>query len=99
MAATKNQQFVTIDNQLINMQIIYKYYHEDLDAVEDETLRTRNFVEMNVQEQVYDLVKTSIVQNAQKRNQPLHIYSSMYDINDGFINDLGGELFLYKRLM
>jgi carbonic anhydrase len=46
------------------MQITYKCYQEDLEAVEDETLRIRSFVEMNVQEQVYDLVKTFIVQNA-----------------------------------
>ena len=43
---------------------------------------------MNVQEQVNDLGKTSIVQNAWKRNQPLHIHGWVYDINDGLINDL-----------
>jgi len=36
--------------------------------IKDETLRARRFVEVNVQEQVHDLGKTSIVQNAWKRN-------------------------------
>jgi carbonic anhydrase len=59
-----------------------------LDAIEDENERARRFVEVNVQEQVHDLGKTSIVQNAWRRNQPLHIHGWVYDINDGLINDL-----------
>jgi carbonic anhydrase len=39
-------------------------------------------------EQVYDLGKTSIVQNAWQRNQPLHIHGWVYDIKDGLIRDL-----------
>ena len=89
MAAMKNQQFGLIDNWLRHIKDVYRYYHLELDAIEDETLRARRFVEVNVQEQVYDLGKTSIVQNAWKRDQPLHIHGWAYDIHDGLINDLG----------
>ena len=89
MAAMKNQQFGLIDNWLRHIKDVYRFYHEELDAIEDETLRARRFVEVNVQEQVHDLGKTSIVQNAWKRNQPLHLHGWVYDINDGLINDLG----------
>ena len=89
MAAMKNQQFGLIDNWLRHIKDVYRFYHEELDAIEDEGLRARRFVEVNVQEQVHDLGKTSIVQNAWKRNQPLHLHGWVYDIHDGLINDLG----------
>jgi carbonic anhydrase len=89
MAAMKNQQFGLIDNWLRHIKDVYRYHHDELDAIQDETLRARRFVEVNVQEQVHDLGKTSIVQNAWKRNQPLHLHGWVYDIQDGLINDLG----------
>ena len=89
MAAMKNQQFGLIDNWLRHIKDVYRYHHDELDAIKDETLRARRFVEVNVQEQVHDLGKTSIVQNAWKRNQPLHLHGWVYDIHDGLINDLG----------
>ena len=88
IAAMKNQQFGLIDNWLRHIKDVYRYHHVELDAIEDEDLRARRFVEVNVQEQVHDLGKTSIVQNAWKRNQPLHIHGWVYDIKDGLINDL-----------
>ena len=50
--------------------------------------RGRRFVEVNVMEQVLDLGKTSIVQNAWKEGQPLHLHGWVYDIGDGIIKDL-----------
>ena len=98
MAAMKNQQFGLIDNWLRHIKDVYRYHHKELDAIEDETLRARRFVEVNVQEQVHDLGKTSIVQNAWKRNQPLHLHGWVYDIHDGLINDLGVNLTCPKDL-
>lgn len=88
IAAMNSQQFGLIDNWLRHIKDVYRYHHQELDAIKDEQERARRFVEVNVQEQVHDLGKTSIVQNAWKRNQPLHIHGWVYDINDGLIKDL-----------
>ena len=88
LAAMNNQQFGLIDNWLRHIKDVYRYHYKELDAIEDETLRARRFVELNVQEQVHDLSKTSIVQNAWKREQPLHIHGWVYDVKDGIIKDL-----------
>jgi carbonic anhydrase len=98
MAAMKNQQFGLIDNWLRHIKDVYRYHHKELDAIEDETLRARRFVEVNVQEQVHDLGKTSIVQNAWKNNQPLHLHGWVYDLHDGLINDLGVNFTCTKDL-
>ncbi len=88
LAAMGNKQFGLIDNWLRHIKDVYRYHHKELDAIEDLTERGRRFVEVNVIEQVHDLGKTSIVQNAWKNNQPLHIHGWVYDISDGIIKDL-----------
>jgi carbonic anhydrase len=88
MAAMENKQFGLIDNWLRHIKDVYRYHHKELDAIEDKTQRARRFVEVNVMEQVHDLGKTSIVQNAWKNKQPLHVHGWVYDIHDGIIKDL-----------
>ena len=87
-AAMENKQFGLIDNWLRHIKDVYRYHHKELDAIEDQTQRARRFVEVNVMEQVHDLCKTSIVQNAWKNKQPLHVHGWVYDIHDGIIKDL-----------
>jgi carbonic anhydrase len=87
-AAMENKQFGLIDNWLRHIKDVYRYHHKELDAIEDKTQRARRFVELNVMEQVHDLGKTSIVQNAWKNKQPLHVHGWVYDIHDGIIKDL-----------
>ena len=88
MAAMGNKQVGLIDNWLRHIKDVYRYHNHELDAITDETLRARRFVELNVMEQVHDLCKTSIVQNAWKKKQPLHVHGWVYDIHDGIIKDL-----------
>lgn len=88
LAAMGNRQFGLIDNWLRHIKDVYRYHHKELDAIPDVVARGRRFVEVNVIEQVHDLGKTSIVQNAWNNEQPLHIHGWVYDLNDGLIKDL-----------
>ena len=98
IAAMENKQFGLIDNWLRHIKDVYRYHHKELDAIEDKTQRARRFVEVNVMEQVHDLGKTSIVQNAWKNNQPLHVHGWVYDIHDGIIKDLNVSFTCTKDL-
>lgn len=89
IAAMGNKQYGLIDNWLRHIKDVYRYHHKELDAITDETERARRFVELNVVEQVHDLGKTSIVQNAWANGQQVHLHGWVYDINDGVIKDLG----------
>ena len=97
-AAMENKQFGLIDNWLRHIKDVYRYHHKELDAIEDTTQRARRFVEVNVMEQVHDLCKTSIVQNAWKNKQPLHVHGWVYDIHDGIIRDLNVSFTCTKDL-
>jgi carbonic anhydrase len=98
LAAMENKQFGLIDNWLRHIKDVYRYHHKELDTIEDKTQRARRFVEVNVMEQVHDLGKTSIVQNAWKNNQPLHVHGWVYDIHDGIIKDLNVSFTCTKDL-
>jgi len=88
IAAMGNKQYGLIDNWLRHIKDVYRLHHVELDAIADEEQRARRLVELNVIEQVHDLGKTSIVQNAWRNKQPLHIHGWVYDLSDGLLRDL-----------
>ncbi|MDZ4846352.1 MAG: carbonate dehydratase [Chitinophagales bacterium] len=88
LAAMGNKQVGLIDNWLRHIKDVYRMYQSELDAITDPMQRGRRFVEVNVMEQVYDLCKTSIIQNAwQKRKQP-YVHGLVYDVANGLLVDL-----------
>lgn len=88
-AAMGNQHIGVIDNWIRHIKDVYRFHHDELDAISNEEKRFDRFVELNVKEQVYDLAKTSIVQNAWEKKQELYIHGWVYDIGTGLVNDLG----------
>jgi carbonic anhydrase len=88
LAAMGNKQYGLIDNWLRHIKDVYRIHHKELDMIKDAKARENRLVQLNVMEQVGDLGKTSIVQNAWEREQPLHIHGWVYDIHDGIIDDL-----------
>jgi len=87
-AAMSNQSFGLIDNWIRHIKTIYRLHKDVLDNIKDEQERFDRFVELNVVEQVYDLAKTSIVQNAWKNNQEVHLHGWVYGVSSGIIKDL-----------
>ena len=88
-AAMGNSSIGIIDNWIRHIKDVYRFHHEELDAITDEKERFNKFVEINVKEQVMDLAKTSIVQNAWKNGQELSLHGWVYGLNDGYVTDLG----------
>ena len=87
-AAMGNNSIGIIDNWIRHIKDVYRFHHEELDAITDEKERFNKFVEINVKEQVMDLAKTSIVQNAWKNGQELSLHGWVYGLNDGYVTDL-----------
>lgn len=87
-AAMKNKQFGLVDNWLRFIKDVYRLHRDELDAIEDYQQRFDRFVERNVMEQVLDLSKTSIIQNAWQERQAPAIHGWVYSLKCGLIKDL-----------
>ncbi|MGC4039886.1 MAG: carbonate dehydratase [Flavobacterium sp.] len=88
-AAMGNQSIGLIDNWIRHIKDVYRLHDSYLNSIEDEEARFNKFVEINAQEQVFDLAKTSIVQNAWKNGQDLTLHGWAYGLNSGYVTDLG----------
>ncbi|MGN6395606.1 MAG: carbonate dehydratase [Mucilaginibacter sp.] len=88
LAAMGNQQVGLIDNWLRHIKDVYRLHKEELDSIDDATERGNRFVELNVIESVYNLCKTSIVQNAWKNGQKLGVHGWVYSLKTGIITDM-----------
>jgi carbonic anhydrase len=87
-AALSNRQFGLIDNWLRNIKDVYRAHATELDAIEDAKAKENRLVELNVIEQVYNLCKTTIVQNAWKERDDLEIHGWVIQLDSGFVKDL-----------
>lgn len=87
-AAMGNDSIGIIDNWIRHIKDVYRFHNDYLDSITDETERFNKFVELNVKEQVFDLAKTSIVQNAWRNGQELTLHGWVYGLNNGYVTDL-----------
>jgi carbonic anhydrase len=88
IAAMSNKEFGLIDNWLRHIKDVYRLHADELVAIEDEQKRVDRLVELNVIENVYNLCKTSIVQNAWAKGQELGVHGWVYSLKTGVINDM-----------
>ena len=88
-AAMDNLQFGLIDNWLRHVQDVVHIHHDELSRIEDETQRFNRLCELNVMEQVINVSRTTIVQNAWERGQELVVHGWIYGLEDGLLRDLG----------
>src|SRR6201996_9650994 len=88
LAAMGNKGVGLIDNWLRHIKDVYRLHADELDAIEDEQKRADRLVELNVIENVYNLQKTTIVQNAWASGQDLSVHGWVYSLKTGAITDL-----------
>ena len=87
-AAAANKQYGLIDNWLVNIRDVVRLHETELLRIPGETQRLRRLVELNVTEQVRNLAKTNIIQNALRGDNPPRLHGLVYDIADGVLKDL-----------
>lgn len=87
-AAMGSEEHGMIDNWLRHIKDVYRLHRVELDAIEDEHTRFDRMCELNVVEQVANVCQSSIVQNAWRIGQELHVHGWCYSIEDGHITDL-----------
>ena len=72
---------------LRNIRDVYRTHQNELDAIEDEQQRYNRLVELNVQEQCINLIKTAAIQEAYNENG-IMVHGWVFDMHTGKIIDL-----------
>jgi carbonic anhydrase len=72
---------------LRNIRDVYRLHKDELNAIENEELRYNRLVELNVQEQCVNLLKTAAVQEAVIK-RGLTVHGWIFDIHTGKLIDL-----------
>src|SRR4030095_14831192 len=80
-----------IDNGLRHVQDVSAKHAAALEQIAAGEERVDRLCELNVIEQVIHVARTTIVQNAWTRVQPLTLHGWIYRLNDGRVRDLGFE--------
>jgi carbonic anhydrase len=85
-ASITNHDFKAVLNMwLRNIKDVYRIHRSELDGIKDEEKKCDRLVELNVQEQVFNLAKTSIIQRAWKHEKRPHLHGWVYGLKDGLI--------------
>jgi carbonic anhydrase len=78
-----------IDNWLRHVEDVERDYHHELDGITDPQLREDRLCELNVAEQIRNVARTTIVQDAWRRGESIQLHGWIYGLKNGIITDLG----------
>ncbi len=70
---------------LRNIKDVHRIHREELEQIEDEEKKLDRLTELNVQEQIFNLAKTSIIQRAWKQEQRPDLHGWVYGLKDGIL--------------
>jgi carbonic anhydrase len=87
-AALGSERLGLIDNWLRYVQDVGQKHASLMTAIADESERCDKLCELNVIEQVINVCRTTIVQDAWARRQKLAVHGWIYGLSDGLLRDL-----------
>ncbi len=96
-AALAGRPLGLIDNWLRHVQDVADRHAAFIKA-QDEEAAVDRLCELNVIEQVQHVARTTIVQDAWRRGQPLTLHGWIYGLSDGLVKDLHIEADSPKKL-
>lgn len=86
-AAMQSKDLGILNPWLRNIRDVYRLHHTELDLITDENKKYDRLVELNVQEQCINVLKTSDVQIAIKKRE-LTVHGWVFDLHNGILVDL-----------
>lgn len=98
-AAMIQQDFGILNPWLRAIRDVYRIHRDELESIVDDDKKYRRFVELNVEEQCINIIKTPDAQRAiVKRNVTLHGW--VWDIHTGELIDLKIDFYsMLKKIM
>lgn len=86
-AAMQSADLGVLNGWLRNIRDVYRLHKTELNAIKDENKKYDRLVELNVQEQCVNLIKTAAVQKAY-RARGLTVHGWVFDVHSGKLIDL-----------
>ena len=86
-AAMQSADFGILNPWLRNIRDVFRIHKTELNAITDEEKKYERLVELNVEEQCVNLIKTAAVQKAY-RDHGLKVHGWVFDIHTGELIDL-----------
>jgi carbonic anhydrase len=86
-AAMQSADLGILNPWLRNIRDVYRLHKTELNAITDEELKYKRLVELNVQEQCVNIIKTPDVQKAYK-DRAIKVHGWVFDIHSGELIDL-----------
>jgi carbonic anhydrase len=86
-AAMQSADLGILNPWLRNIRDVYRLHRDELNAIGDEEKRYDRLVQLNVQEQCVNLIKTAAVQKAH-RDRGLTVHGWVFDVHSGKLIDL-----------
>ncbi len=90
-AALDDRRYGLIDNWLRHVQDVAQQHTSELATLAGESQVDR-LCELNVAEQVLNTARSTIVQDAWDRGQPLTIHGCVYGLHDGILRELDARV-------
>lgn len=87
-AAMTAQDLGLLNPWLRNIRDVYRLHRKELDAIADEEARYKRLVELNVEEQCINVIKTAVVQKSYLDNKTPQVHGWVFDIGTGQLIDL-----------
>lgn len=87
-AAMSSHNFNIINKWIRNIKDVYRMHREEIDYQTKESQKLNRLIELNVQEQVMNLAKTSIIQKCWKNEQRPYLHGWVYGLDDGIIHPI-----------
>lgn len=87
-AAMTSQDLGILNPWLRNIRDVYRMHRDELDGISDEHDRYNRLVELNVQEQCINVIKTAEVQQQYAANNFPVVHGWVFDLKTGLLKDL-----------
>ena len=87
-AALQPKDMGVLNPWLRNIRDVYRLHHDELDAITDASERFDKLVELNVEEQAFNVIKTAVVQKAYLKTGYPIVHGWIFDVKSGELIDL-----------
>lgn len=87
-AAMASKDMGILNPWLRNIRDVYRLHMTELNAIKDESKRYDRLVELNVQEQCINVIKTAVVQQHYLKHGYPTVHGWVFDIKTGVLKDL-----------